>query len=199
MGLLACSIPPGANTCLLNHQPKAQNRFFCPQLEAGRVLAKQLPHMQRLQCPRVSEEWMGLLSALQLAGCAEHRAGVGLRAVVQQDTLREEADLRALQECHTRRGCQIAIGFILCAQQHLLFSPRKTEETKEKYIECYLKMNQLYKPKSFSPCHAVGGSCRLAGAVCHRLQHSTQPLLPPTPTWGLPEGAWHPACIRAES
>lgn len=99
----------------------------------------------------------------------------------QQDTLREVADLRALRECHTVCGCQMssqAIGFILCAQQYLLFSPCKTEKTKEKYIECYLEMNQLYKPMSFSPCHAVGWSCRLAGAVCHRLQHSTQPCSP---------------------
>lgn len=59
-----------------------------------------------------------------------------------------------------------AIGFILCAQQYLLFSPCKTKKTKEKHIECYLEMNQLHKPMSFSPCRALGWSCRLAGAVC---------------------------------
>lgn len=67
--------------------------------------------------------------------------------MLQQDTLREETDLQALWECHTMCGCQMspqAIGFILYAQQYLLFSPCKTKKTKEKYIECYLEMNQLY-------------------------------------------------------
>lgn len=98
------------------------------------------------------------------------------------------------------RGCQMppqAIGFILFkTQQRILFSPSKTKKTKEEHIECYLEMNQLYKPKSFSlPCSGM------AGAVCNRLQHSTQSLLPPTPTppWGLPVGTQHPDCIRAES
>lgn len=71
MGLLACSIPPEANTCLLSHQPKAQNRFLCPQLKAGRILAKQLPRTERQLCPRISGEWTGLLSALRLTGTAQ--------------------------------------------------------------------------------------------------------------------------------
>lgn len=35
------------------------------------------------------------------------------------------------------------------------------------------EMNQLCKPKSFSPCYTAGWSCRLAGAVCNGLQRGT--------------------------
>lgn len=51
MGLLACSIPPEANTCLLSHQPKAQNRFLCPQLKAGRVFGKATPSYRETAVP----------------------------------------------------------------------------------------------------------------------------------------------------
>lgn len=84
MGVLACSIPPGANTCLLSHQPKAQNRFLCPELEAGRFWQSN-SLVWRDWHAHASPQKTGLLSALQLTGtaqavaAAEHRAGVGLR------------------------------------------------------------------------------------------------------------------------
>lgn len=69
-------------------EPRAKGSEQVPLPRAGgrQVLAKQLPCMERLPCPRISEEQTGLLSALQLIGTAqavaatEHGAGVGPRS-----------------------------------------------------------------------------------------------------------------------
>lgn len=201
MGLLARSIPPGANTCLLSHQPKAQNRFPCPQLEAGRFWQSN---------SLVWRDCHAHASPRSRRGCSQPCSSQALLrqvstgqvlvqgAVVLQDTLREEADLWALRECHTMRGYQMlpqAIAFILCAQEHLLFSPCKTKKTKEKYIECYFEMNQLNKSVFLS----LGWSCRLAELFATGCSTAHSPSCPPHQQHH--EGSqWVPdTCIRAQS